>query len=190
MKPGLLRAGCLVLCLALAVTGCERVSGPEYLAEVHLYAAQTYLEDQRVGHALTELRKALALAPEYPKTHLLLGLAWQARGRFDDAEAKFRWVTEKKPENAQAWEFWGRLLFQRKRYAKAAGLDPAGFGGHSLRAGFITSAAERGAKTDRIMDHTGRTRAPPWCASTRGAAMPSRTTRAKDCSSCTGIHGS
>ena len=42
-----------------------------------------------------------------------------------------------------------------KHYAKAAGLDPAEFAGHSLRAGFVTSAAERGAKTDRIMDHTG-----------------------------------
>ncbi len=42
-----------------------------------------------------------------------------------------------------------------KHYAKAAGLEPAEFGGHSLRAGFVTSAAERGARTDRIMDHTG-----------------------------------
>ena len=42
-----------------------------------------------------------------------------------------------------------------KQYAKAAGLDPAEFGGHSLRAGFVTSAAERGARADRIMDHTG-----------------------------------
>ena len=42
-----------------------------------------------------------------------------------------------------------------KHYAKAAGLEPADFGGHSLRAGFVTSAAERGARTDRIMDHTG-----------------------------------
>ena len=42
-----------------------------------------------------------------------------------------------------------------KRYAKAAGLDSENFAGHSLRAGFVTSAAERGAKTDRIADVTG-----------------------------------
>ena len=29
--------------------------------------------------------------------------------------------------------------------AAAAGLDPAGFAGHSLRSGFLTSAAEAGA---------------------------------------------
>ena len=42
-----------------------------------------------------------------------------------------------------------------KQAASDAGLDPSEFGGHSLRAGFVTSAAERGAKAERIMDHTG-----------------------------------
>ncbi|MEO9298990.1 site-specific integrase [Devosia alba] len=39
-----------------------------------------------------------------------------------------------------------------KRYAKLAGLEVAGFSGHSLRAGFVTSAADRGADLNRIMD--------------------------------------
>ncbi len=39
-----------------------------------------------------------------------------------------------------------------KRYAAAAGLDPKEFSGHSLRAGFITSAAESGANLFKIMD--------------------------------------
>lgn len=38
-----------------------------------------------------------------------------------------------------------------KRAAALAGLDPAAFGGHSLRAGFLTSAAERGKPLDRMM---------------------------------------
>ena len=42
-----------------------------------------------------------------------------------------------------------------KTHARAAGLDPAAFSGHSLRAGFVTSAAERGKDVQRIMDHTG-----------------------------------
>ena len=40
-------------------------------------------------------------------------------------------------------------------YAELAGLDPADFAGHSLRAGFVTSAAERGKSSERIMDHMG-----------------------------------
>jgi integrase len=41
-----------------------------------------------------------------------------------------------------------------KRCARAAGLDPAEFSGHSLRAGFATSAAETGASILKIMETT------------------------------------
>ena len=40
-------------------------------------------------------------------------------------------------------------------YCAAAGLDASTFGAHSLRAGYITSAAERGADLARIMDQSG-----------------------------------
>ena len=39
-----------------------------------------------------------------------------------------------------------------KRYADAAGLDPAAFAGHSLQFGFLTSAAEAGADVLRMME--------------------------------------
>jgi site-specific recombinase XerD len=39
-----------------------------------------------------------------------------------------------------------------KRHAAAAGLDPGRVAGHSLRAGFLTSAAMRGASVLRMMD--------------------------------------
>ncbi|WP_245524617.1 site-specific integrase [Methylobacterium nonmethylotrophicum] len=42
-----------------------------------------------------------------------------------------------------------------KKYATAAGLDASTFGAHSLRAGYITTAAERGADLARIMDQSG-----------------------------------
>ncbi|WP_456684880.1 site-specific integrase [Bradyrhizobium sp. P5_C11_2] len=42
-----------------------------------------------------------------------------------------------------------------KRYASAAGYDASAFGAHSLRAGYITSAAERGADLARIIDQSG-----------------------------------
>jgi integrase len=49
-----------------------------------------------------------------------------------------------------------------KRYAKAAGLDPAEFSGHSLRAGFVTSAAETGGHTTICAP------APVFSSTTRG----------------------
>ncbi len=39
-----------------------------------------------------------------------------------------------------------------KTHAEAAGLDPSEFAGHSLRAGFLTSAAEAGADVLRMME--------------------------------------
>lgn len=41
-----------------------------------------------------------------------------------------------------------------KRSAERVGLDPAPMAGHSLRAGFITSAAEAGVHERHIMDHS------------------------------------
>ena len=44
-----------------------------------------------------------------------------------------------------------------KRYAEAAGLDPSEYSGHSLRAGFVTSAATHRARLDKIMEVTRHT---------------------------------
>ena len=44
-----------------------------------------------------------------------------------------------------------------KRYVRAIGLDPSDYSGHSLRAGFVTSAAAHGARLDKIMEVTRHT---------------------------------
>lgn len=44
-----------------------------------------------------------------------------------------------------------------KRYAEAVGLDPSKYSGHSLRAGFVTSAATHRARLDKIMEVTRHT---------------------------------
>ena len=44
-----------------------------------------------------------------------------------------------------------------KRYVRAIGLDPADYSGHSLRAGFVTSAAAHSARLDKIMEVTRHT---------------------------------
>lgn len=42
-----------------------------------------------------------------------------------------------------------------QRAAERAGLDPTRYGGHSLRAGFVTTAAKKGKSLDAIMRQTG-----------------------------------
>ena len=41
-----------------------------------------------------------------------------------------------------------------KAYAERVGLDPALFAGHSMRSGFLTSAAKRGASIFKMMDQS------------------------------------
>ena len=44
-----------------------------------------------------------------------------------------------------------------KHYVSAIGLDPSDYSGHSLRVGFVTSAAANGARLEKIMDVTRHT---------------------------------
>ncbi len=58
-----------------------------------------------------------------------------------------------------------------KEHAKAAGLDPQEFAGHSLRAGFQTSAAEAGADVLRMMEVSRHKRGRPCMAYVRRANL-------------------
>jgi site-specific recombinase XerD len=49
-----------------------------------------------------------------------------------------------------------------KIYAERVGLDPALFAGHSMRAGFLTSAAKRGASIFKMMDQSRHPRYDSW----------------------------
>jgi hypothetical protein len=49
----------------------------------------------------------------------------------------------------------GTIPFGASGAASAAGLDPSRYGGHSLRSGFITTAAEKGRPLEAIMRQDG-----------------------------------
>jgi hypothetical protein len=71
-----------------------------------------------------------------------------------------------------------------KHYATCAGLDPSAFAGHSLRSGFLTSAAEHGASVFKMMEVSRHLR---WtrCAATCARPICSAGTQARrscDCS--------
>ena len=72
----LARTAIIVACLASLLVGCPRRSAQENQAEIHLYAAQIHLQDKQPKLALTQLELARELVPDYPKTHLLLGVAY------------------------------------------------------------------------------------------------------------------
>jgi hypothetical protein len=67
-----------------------------------------------------------------------------------------------------------------KIYAERVGLDPALSAGHSMRAGFQTSAAKRGALTFKMMDQS-RHRSVETLRDMSAVRKSSRTTRAPAC---------
>ena len=58
-----------------------------------------------------------------------------------------------------------------KRYARRVGLEVAAYSGHSLRSGFLTSAAESGASVFKMTEVSRQVK-----ALTRGASICSETT--------------
>ena len=76
--------------------------------------------------------------------------AWLAAARITEGPV-FRQVTQtgRVSEVALGDDGYVKAIKQR---ARQAGLDPAGFSGHSMRAGFLTSASEHGASTFKMQE--------------------------------------
>ena len=66
------------------------------------------------------------------------------------------WIDNSKIKSGKLFDISDKsIALIIKKYASLAGLDPNKYGGHSLRSGFATSAAEFGAEERNIMAMTG-----------------------------------
>jgi site-specific recombinase XerD len=76
-------------------------------------------------------------------------------GKLRPVEALEDWLAASGIRSGRIFDLTDRSVANIvKRYAEAAKLDPATFSGHSLRAGFVTSALEAGADLLKVMDVT------------------------------------
>ena len=67
-----------------------------------------------------------------------------------------QWIEHSKIKSGRLFDISDKSIsLIIKKYASLAGLDPNKYGGHSLRSGFATSAAESGAEERNIMAMTG-----------------------------------
>ena len=67
-----------------------------------------------------------------------------------------RWIEFNEIKSGKIFEISDKsVALIIKKYVSQAGLDPNKYGGHSLRSGFATSAAESGAEERNIMAMTG-----------------------------------
>ena len=66
------------------------------------------------------------------------------------------WIEQKNIKDGRIYDISDKSVsLIIKKYASLAGLNPNKYGGHSLRSGFATSAAESGAEERNIMNMTG-----------------------------------
>jgi len=67
-----------------------------------------------------------------------------------------KWIDKAKIKSGKLFDISDKTVaLIIKKYVQLAGLDPNKYGGHSLRSGFATSAAESGAEERNIMNMTG-----------------------------------
>lgn len=71
--------------------------------------------------AETQLYEVLALAPEAPEVHFVLGTLLRRQSAFGEAEAEFRRAIALKPDYGAAWINYAELLQRTSRIAAAAG---------------------------------------------------------------------
>ena len=129
--------------VALDVFDLEPTSGGTF---VHIRQSKT--DQEGAGHSVA--------IPSGGKLKVLEAIKeWIEAAGLEDNGPLFRSI-------AKGGRLGGRLTDQSvahivKQAAKAAKLDPATFSGHSLRAGFVTSALEAGADVMKVMDVTRHT---------------------------------
>lgn len=115
----------------------------ETKAGLRLYIRTSKTDQERLGHII-------AIAPGKTVCPVKALRAWLAAAKITNGPI-FRSISN-----------GGRISTSRlsdrsvaeivKTYAKRIGLDPASFSAHSLRAGFLTSAAQSGASVFKMMD--------------------------------------
>ena len=67
-----------------------------------------------------------------------------------------KWIDKAKIKSGKLFDISDKTVaLIIKKYVNLAGFDPNKYGGHSLRSGFATSAAESGAEERNIMNMTG-----------------------------------
>jgi hypothetical protein len=94
-----------------------------------------------------------ALKPNDPR---LLERPLKCRDRIGPHAHLAAWQSVRRKETIRSAGADGRNVASIvKAGALKLGFDPATFGGHSLRAGFVTSAVKRGANLIKITDVTG-----------------------------------
>jgi tetratricopeptide (TPR) repeat protein len=84
--------------------------------------AEIQLDQNRPDAALLTANEAVRLNQDYRRTHLALGMAWEAKGNYDQALASYRTALAMNQEDRHVLPAIGYLLARSGRRSEAAGI--------------------------------------------------------------------
>ena len=121
MTAGSASRALLLLCVAAwLLPACGPPSAARKReAEARMRMGVTYLQQQNLPKAMTELHRAAELDPDNAEVDMMLGLAYRARGDQKKAEEYLREAIDKKPDYAEAHNNLGIVLADRKAWDEA-----------------------------------------------------------------------
>lgn len=97
----------------------EQYGFPADSAPAHLLAARMLLRREYVPVAQEEARKALALQPDLPEAHMLLGEVALAQAHLEEAITEFEAERRRDPLNGAVYDRLGDALSRKGDYAQA-----------------------------------------------------------------------
>jgi Tfp pilus assembly protein PilF len=110
----------VVAALALA-TGCKTLTEREFLlADQHRDLAATKLAQGEREAAVTEYKRALAINPNDPETHIGLAEAFRAKEMYSETERELKEALRLDPDHHEARLALGVTHLQQQRWADAA----------------------------------------------------------------------
>lgn len=90
-----------------------------YHGEANYYLAKNSFYRQRLAETRSYLDLAAAYIPDAPELHMLSGLLYLEQGPLKSAEADFRHVLERDPQQGEAWFYLGQALLRMKKTGEA-----------------------------------------------------------------------
>ena len=120
LRGAAVAAGLLLLAACASAPHGVEPSGPDAkTARIRLELAEGYYQRGQAEVALTEVDKALEMAPDYVAAYNVKGLIQMSLGQPDQAEASFRKALGLAPDNGDTLHNYGWFLCGRARYPEA-----------------------------------------------------------------------
>lgn len=113
----------LTLALVVALTACagnaKKAEEAQDLADTHIRLGLGYMQQGKKDLALTNLDKAVAVAPQYASAHNAIAILYVELGEFEQADQHYRKAVELDPKDPNARNNYGAFLCDQRRYQEA-----------------------------------------------------------------------